>query len=157
MQKVTPFLWFDNQAEEAANFYASIFKNSKIGVISRYPEGGPAPAGQAMTVSFELEGLEFTALNAGPMFKFTEAISFYINCAGQEEVDYYWDRLLEGGGKPSQCGWLKDRFGLSWQVIPEALPRLLKGSDGARSGRVMQAMMQMAKIDVAQLEAAARG
>lgn len=154
MQKVTPFLWFDNQAEEAATFYASIFKNSKIGAISRYPEGSPAPAGQAMTVSFELEGLEFTALNAGPMFKFTEAVSFYIDCSDQQEVDYYWDRLLEGGGKPSQCGWLKDRFGLSWQVIPAALPRLMTG---AQAGRVMQAMLQMTKIDVAKLEVAAKG
>lgn len=156
MPKITPFLWFDTQAEEAANFYASIFENSKVGTISRYGEGAPMPAGTAMTVSFELDGLEFTALNAGPMFKFTEAISFYVNCETQEEVDHYWNRLLEGGGRESQCGWLKDKYGLSWQIIPAALPRLLSNPDRAKAGRVMQAMLQMVKIDVAKLEAAAR-
>lgn len=155
MQKITPFLWFDNQAEEAANFYAAIFRNSRIGAVSRYGSGAPLPAGTAMTVSFELEGLEFTALNAGPVFKFTEAISFYVNCETQEEVDYYWERLLEGGGQESQCGWLKDRYGLSWQIIPSALPRLLTDPDGAKASKVMQAMLQMKKIDIARLEAAA--
>src|SRR6478672_11426279 len=111
MQKITPFLWFDNQAEEAMKFYTSVFKNSKIGSVSRYGDAGPGPKGGVMTASFELEGLEFTALNAGPIFKFTEAISFYVNCESQDEVDYYWNKLLEGG-KPSQCGWLKDRFSL---------------------------------------------
>ncbi len=155
MQKITPFLWFDSQAEEAANFYVSIFRNAKVGTISRYGEGGPAPAGSAMTVSFELDGLEFTALNAGPMFKFTEAISFYVNCETQEEVDHYWDSLIAGGGKPSQCGWLKDKFGLSWQIIPAALPRLLSDPDRGKASRVMQAMLKMARIDVAALEEAA--
>jgi predicted 3-demethylubiquinone-9 3-methyltransferase (glyoxalase superfamily) len=157
MQKITPFLWFDNQAEEAANFYASIFKNSKIGTVSRYGEAGPGPAGSAMTVSFELDGMEFTALNGGPAFKFTEAMSLYVNCETQEEVDHYWGKLLEGGGRPSQCGWLKDRFGLSWQIIPAALPRLLTNPDRDKANRVMQAMLQMSKIDVAKLEQAAKG
>jgi predicted 3-demethylubiquinone-9 3-methyltransferase (glyoxalase superfamily) len=157
MQKITPFLWFENQAEEAANFYASIFKHSKIGTVSRYGEAGPGPAGSAMTVSFELDGLEFTALNGGPAFKFTEAISLYVDCETQEEVDYYWDRLLEGGGQPSQCGWLKDRFGISWQIIPAALPRLLTDPDRDKANRVMQAMLQMSRIDVSKLESAARG
>lgn len=157
MQKITPFLWFDRQAEEAANFYASVFKNSKVGAISRYGEGGPMPAGTAMTVSFELDGLEFTALNAGPVFKFTEATSFYVNCEDQDEVDHYWTRLTEDGGQPGQCGWLKDRFGLSWQIIPSALPRLLTDPDRAKADRATQAMLQMTRIDVAKLEAAAAG
>lgn len=156
MGKITPFLWFDGQAEEAMKFYASVFKNSKVGAVSRMPEGGPAPAGSVLTASFELEGLEFTALNGGPQYKFTEAISFHVSCETQDEVDYYWDRLVEGG-QPSRCGWLKDKFGVSWQIIPTALPRLLSQPDKARSGRVMAAMMQMVKIDVAKLEAAARG
>ncbi len=156
MPRITPFLWFDTQAEEAANFYASIFKNAEIGAISRYGEGGPAPAGSAMSVSFELDGQEFIALNGGPMFKFTEAISFYVHCDTQEEVDHYWSRLVEGG-QESRCGWLKDKFGVSWQIIPAALPRLLSDPDRARAGRVMQAMLQMGKIDIAGLEAAAQG
>ena len=156
MQKITPFLWFDNQAEEAMNFYTSIFKNSKVGKISRYGEAGPGPAGSVLTASFELEGLEFTALNGGPHFKFTEAISLYVNCESQEEVDYYWNKLLEGG-QPSQCGWLKDKYGLSWQIIPSALPRLLSDPDREKANRVMQAMLQMVKIDVAKLEQAAKG
>ena len=157
MPKITPFLWFDNQAEEAAKFYAAIFKNSKIGTVSRYGEAGPGPAGSAMTVSFELDGLEFIALNGGPAFKFTEAISLHVNCETQEEVDYYWGKLLEGGGQPSQCGWLKDKFGLSWQIIPATLPRLLTDPDRDKANRVMQAMLQMSKIDVAKLEQAAKG
>ena len=157
MQRITPFLWFDNQAEEAMNFYLSIFKNSKAGAISRYGDAGPGPAGSVMVASFELDGTQFTALNGGPHFKFTEAISLYVNCQDQAEVDYYWNKLIEGGGKPSQCGWLKDQFGLSWQIVPSALPRLLSDPDGAKAGRVMQAMLQMQKIDVAKLEAAAKG
>jgi predicted 3-demethylubiquinone-9 3-methyltransferase (glyoxalase superfamily) len=156
MQKITPFLWFDSQAEEAVNFYASIFKNSKIGKITRYGDAGPGPAGSVLTASFELEGLEFTALNGGPAFKFTEAISLYVNCESQEEVDYYWEKLLEGG-QVQQCGWLKDKFGLAWQIIPSALPRLLSDPDRDKANRVMQAMLKMQKIDVAELEQAAAG
>jgi predicted 3-demethylubiquinone-9 3-methyltransferase (glyoxalase superfamily) len=155
MQKIHPMLWFDNQAEEAANFYVSIFKNSKINGISRYMEGGPESAGKVMTVGFNLDGQEFTALNAGPLFKFTEAVSFVIDCADQKEVDYYWDKLIEGGGQPSQCGWLKDKFGLSWQVTPRVLIQLIQDKDKAKAGRVMQAMMQMGKIDIKKLEDAA--
>jgi predicted 3-demethylubiquinone-9 3-methyltransferase (glyoxalase superfamily) len=154
--KITPFLWFDGQAEQAMKFYTSIFKNSKIGSVSHMPEGGPAPAGSVLTASFELDGLEFTALNGGPQYKFTEATSFHVSCETQDEVDYYWNRLGEGG-QPSRCGWLKDKFGLSWQIVPTALPRLLSQPDKAKSGRVMAAMMQMSKIDIATLEAAARG
>ena len=157
MQKITPFLWFDNQAEDAMNFYVSIFKNSKVGTISRYGDAGPGPKGSVMVASFELDGMQFTALNGGPHFKFTEAISLYVNCETQDEVDYFWDKLTAGGGQPSQCGWLKDKYGLSWQIIPSALPRLLSDPDGAKANRVMQAMMQMQKIDVAKLEQAAKG
>lgn len=157
MQKIHPFLWFETQAEEAMTFYTSVFKNSKIGNVTRYPEGGPMPAGTVITAEFELEGMRFTALNGGPHHKFTDAISLFVDCRNQAEVDYYWDKLTADGGKPIQCGWLVDKYGISWQIIPEALPRLLGGSDAARSGRVMQAMMQMVKIDVARLEEAARG
>jgi predicted 3-demethylubiquinone-9 3-methyltransferase (glyoxalase superfamily) len=157
MQKITPFLWFDNQAEEAMNFYVSIFKNSKVGTISRYGDAGPGPKGSVMVASFELDGMQFMALNGGPHFKFTEAISLYVNCETQDEVDYFWNRLTAGGGQPSQCGWLKDKYGLSWQIVPSALPRLLSDPDGAKANRVMQAMMQMQKIDVAKLEQAAKG
>jgi predicted 3-demethylubiquinone-9 3-methyltransferase (glyoxalase superfamily) len=156
MQKITPFLWFDNQAEEAVNFYTSIFKNSKIGSVTRYGEAGPGPAGSVLTASFELENLQFTALNGGPHFKFTEATSFYVNCESQEEVDYLWDRLSEGG-QIQQCGWLKDKFCLSWQIIPSALPRMLGDPDPAKANRVMQAMLQMKKIEVAKLQAAYDG
>jgi predicted 3-demethylubiquinone-9 3-methyltransferase (glyoxalase superfamily) len=157
MQKITPFLWFDNQAEEAMNFYVSIFKNSKVGTISRYGDAGPGPKDSVMVASFELDGMQFTALNGGPHFKFTEAISLYVNCETQDEVDYFWGKLIEGGGAPSQCGWLKDKFGLSWQIVPAALPRLLSNPDRDKANRVMQAMLQMQKIDVAKLEAAAKG
>ena len=157
MQKITPFLWFDNQAEDAMNFYVSIFKNSKVGTISRYGDAGPGPKGSVMVASFELDGMQFTALNGGPHFKFTEAISLYVNCETQDEVDYFWNKLTAGGGQASQCGWLKDKYGLSWQIIPSALPRLLSDPDGAKANRVMQAMMQMQKIDVAKLEQAAKG
>ncbi|MBL8830414.1 MAG: VOC family protein [Planctomycetaceae bacterium] len=151
--KVTPFLWFDHQAEEAANFYVSLFKNSRVGTVTRYGAAGPGPAGSAMTVEFELDGVPFIALNGGPHFKFTEAFSMSIDCASQAEVDELWDKLT-AGGSPSQCGWLKDRYGLSWQVVPAALPRMLADPDPAKSQRVMQAMLQMTKIEIAQLKAA---
>lgn len=156
MQKITPFLWFDNQAEEAVNFYASVFKSAKIGKMTRYGEAGPGPAGSVMVAEFELEGMRFTALNGGPMFKFTEAISLVVDCKDQAEVDHFWHSLSEGG-QPGQCGWLKDRFGLSWQIVPEALPRLLGDPDPVRAGRVMQAMLQMTKIEVDRLEKAHAG
>jgi predicted 3-demethylubiquinone-9 3-methyltransferase (glyoxalase superfamily) len=154
MRKISPFLWFDNQAEEAANFYVSVFKDGKIGKTARYGEGGPGQPGAVMTIEFEIGGEKFTGLNGGPHFKFTEAVSFWIDCQDQAEVDYYWDALLQGG-TPSQCGWLKDRFGLSWQVVPTALPRLLSNPDPVKAKKVMAAMMQMVKLDVAKLEAAA--
>ena len=158
MQKITPFLWFDDKAEEAVNFYVSIFKNSKVGSISRYGEDGAAvsgrPKGSAMTVAFQLEGQEFTALNGGPHFKFTEAISFVVNCETQEEVDKLWEQLSAGGEK-SRCGWLKDKFGVSWQITPTALGELLHDKDAARAGRVMQAMLQMDKINIQGLKQAA--
>lgn len=156
MQKITPFLWFDNQAEEAMNFYTSIFKDSKIGNVARYGDAGPGPKGSVMVASFELAGMKFTALNGGPQFKFTEAISLYVDCDSQEEVDHYWNKLSEGG-QIQQCGWLKDRFGVSWQIIPSALPKLLGDPDRAKANRVMQAMLQMKKIDIAKLQEAARG
>ena len=154
MRKISPFLWFDSQAEEAANFYVSIFKDGKIGKTARYGEAGPGQLGKVMTIEFEIGGEKFTGLNGGPHFKFTEAVSFWIDCQDQAEVDYYWDALLEGG-TPSQCGWLKDKFGLSWQVVPTALPRLLSNPDPVKAKKVMAAMMQMIKLDVAKLEAAA--
>ncbi len=153
MQKITPFLWFDHQAEEAANFYASIFNNSKIMDIARYGEAGPGPKGTVMTVTFQLEGQAFTALNGGPEFKFTEAISFFVNCETQEEVDRLWDKLSEGGEK-GQCGWLKDKYGVSWQIVPTALGRLLRDPDPRKSQNVLQAMLQMTKIDIAALQRA---
>jgi predicted 3-demethylubiquinone-9 3-methyltransferase (glyoxalase superfamily) len=156
MPKITPFLWFDNQAEEAMNFYTSIFKNSKIGSISRFGDG-PGQKGNVMVASFELDGLPFTALNGGPRFKFTEAVSLYVNCDSQEEVDYFWSKLTADGGSESMCGWLKDKFGLSWQIIPSALPRLMSDPDRQKANQVMQAMLQMKKIDVATLEQAAKG
>jgi predicted 3-demethylubiquinone-9 3-methyltransferase (glyoxalase superfamily) len=152
-QKITPFLWFDDRAEEAANFYVSVFKNAEILSVSRYGEAGPGPAGSVMVVSFRLDGQEFTALNGGPQFTFTEAVSFVIDCANQEEVDYYWDRLTEGG-EPGPCGWLKDKFGLSWQVVPKILTDLLQDEDSAKANRVMQAMLQMTKIEIAKLREA---
>jgi predicted 3-demethylubiquinone-9 3-methyltransferase (glyoxalase superfamily) len=154
MQKITPFLWFDGQAEEAMNFYTSIFKNSKVGKVSRYGDAGPGPKGSVMTASFELEGLQFTALNAGPTFEFNEAISFVVHCESQEEVDHYWDNL-SAGGQTSQCGWLKDKFGLSWQITPDILIQLISDKDAAKAGRVMQAMMTMTKINIAELKQAA--
>jgi len=152
-QKISTFLWFDNNAEEAAKFYVSVFKNSEILEVSRSGENGPGPAGQAFVVNFKLDGQEFKALNGGPMFKFTEAVSFMIDCADQAEVDYYWDKLTEGG-EESQCGWLKDRFGLSWQVTPTNLGDLIGGPDPVKANRAMQAMLKMTKLDIATLQAA---
>jgi predicted 3-demethylubiquinone-9 3-methyltransferase (glyoxalase superfamily) len=154
--KITPMLWFDTQAEEAAKFYTSIFPNSKITGVSRYAENMPMPKGTALTVSFTLDGQEFTALNGGPQFKFTEAISLVVHCRDQQEIDHYWDRLLEGG-EPSVCGWLKDKFGLSWQVVPIFMMELLESEDRAKTGRVLQVMMQMVKFDLNKLQDAARG
>ncbi|WP_158826436.1 VOC family protein [Mucilaginibacter lacusdianchii] len=153
MQKITPFLWFNDNAEEAVNFYTSVFKNSKINSMVRYGQGGPGPAGTVMTASFDLNGQTFTALNGGPHFKFTEAVSFVVRCQTQEEVDYYWDNLSEGGA-PGRCGWLKDKFGLSWQIIPDEMNELLQDKDPQKAQRVMAAMMQMTKIDVAILKQA---
>ena len=152
-QRITPMLWYDGKAEEAANFYCAIFENSRVTKVSRYGESGPGPKGSVMVAEFEIEGQKFTALNAGPQFKFNESVSFVISCQSQDEVDYYWDRL-SAGGKEVQCGWLQDRFGLSWQVTPSILPRLLQDPDPAKSQRVMKAMLQMIKIDIAGLERA---
>lgn len=158
MPKLAPCLWFDTQAEDAARFYCAIFPNSKVGKISRYPEGLPGDrAGQALTVEFELDGKPFTGLNGGPEFKFSEAVSFQIDVQDQAELDRYWDALLADGGVESQCGWLKDRFGLSWQVVPVQLGQLMAGPDREAAGRVAAAMMQMVKLDIAKLEAAAAG
>lgn len=151
MQKITPFLWFNNNAEEAMSFYSSIFKNSKVTAITRNGPQGPGPEGTLLTASFHLEGQEFVALNGGPMFKFTEAISFVVNCETQEEVDSFWEKLSEGGAE-SRCGWLKDKFGLSWQIVPVILPKLLSGEDKGKAQRAMNAMMQMGKIIIADLE-----
>lgn len=157
MQKITPFLWFDTQAEEAARFYVSIFKNSRIGDIARYGDAGPGPKGQVMTIGFELDGLHFTALNGGPMFKFTEALSLQIDCVDQTEIDTLWEKLTADGGEPGPCGWLKDRFGLSWQIVPANMGQLVGGADPAKSQRAMQAMMKMGKLDIAALVAAREG
>jgi predicted 3-demethylubiquinone-9 3-methyltransferase (glyoxalase superfamily) len=153
MQKITPFLWFDNQAEEVMNFYVSIFKNSKILSVNRYGEGAPAPKGTVMTANFELDGQVFTALNGGPMLKFSPAISFVVHCETQAEVDEYWAKL-SAGGKENQCAWLDDKFGVSWQIVPDILIELLSDPDPVKAGRVMQAMMQMTKIDIAALQRA---
>jgi predicted 3-demethylubiquinone-9 3-methyltransferase (glyoxalase superfamily) len=162
MQRIAPCLWFDDQAEEAATFYTGIFKNSRIGKISRYGKAGyeihHRPAGSVMTVEFELDGQPFTALNGGPVFKFNEAISFQINCENQKEVDYYWEKLTAGGDKNAQqCGWLKDKFGLSWQVVPTVLAQMVGDPDSKKSQRAMQAMLQMKKLDIAELERAYAG
>jgi predicted 3-demethylubiquinone-9 3-methyltransferase (glyoxalase superfamily) len=156
MQKITPFLWFDGKAEEAANFYVFLFKNSKIVNVARYGEAGPGPKGTAMTATFELAGQRFIALNGGPQFKFSEAISFLINCETQQDVDELWEKLSAGGEK-GRCGWLKDKYGLSWQVIPTALGEMLQDKDPQKSQRVMQAMLQMDKIDIARLKQAYDG
>ena len=154
MPKTTPCLWFDNQGEEAAEFYTSVFPNSKILDIARYGPAGPGPEGSVMTVRFMLDGQDYVALNGGPEFTFSEAISFQVECRSQEEVDEYWTRLSEGGSE-GPCGWLKDRFGLSWQIVPTALPELLSDPDPGRAQRAMQAMLQMKKIDIAELRRAA--
>ncbi|HEX5887954.1 MAG TPA: VOC family protein [Pyrinomonadaceae bacterium] len=156
-QKITTFLWFDNNAEEAANFYVSVFKNSRIIKTARYPEGSPGPQGAVMTVDFELDGQEFIALNGGPHFKFTEAISLVVHCKTQEEVDYYWEKLTADGGQESQCGWLKDKYGLSWQITPDVLLNFWSEGDSTQAQRVMQAMMGMKKIIIKDIEAAAAG
>lgn len=156
MQKITTYLWFDNQAEEAAQFYTTLFGDSRIVDVQRYSEGGPGPAGSAMMVTFELAGQRFLALNGGPQFKFTEAISLYVECEDQKEVDDLWARLTDGG-EESQCGWLKDKWGLSWQIIPRRLAELLSDPDPARAQRAMQAMLGMQKIDIQALEDAANG
>ena len=153
MQKITPFLWFDDQAEEAMSFYTSIFKNSKIGDVSRYGEGAPVPAGTMMSGTFQLEGQDFMALNGGPGFKFTEAISLFVDCKTQDEVDELWAKL-SAGGEESRCGWLKDKFGLSWQIIPAALGEMLQDKDPEKAARVLNAMLQMGKIDIAGLKQA---
>jgi predicted 3-demethylubiquinone-9 3-methyltransferase (glyoxalase superfamily) len=155
MQKIKPYLWFDHQAEEAANYYVSIFKNSKITDVQRYGDAGPGTPGDVMIIGFELDGQEFLALNGGPHFKFTEAISLYVNCQTQDEVDELWDRLSEGG-QPGSCGWLKDRYGLSWQIIPKQLVEILQNPDPEKAGRAMQAMLGMQKIDIQGLKDAAK-
>jgi predicted 3-demethylubiquinone-9 3-methyltransferase (glyoxalase superfamily) len=157
MQKITPCLWFDGQAEEAANFYVSIFRNSKAGQILRWGKEAPDKQGNVLLVTFELDGQTYQALNGGPEFHFTEAISLSIDCKDQEEVDYFWEKLTADGGKEVQCSWLKDKFGVSWQVVPEILPRLINDPDKDKAAGVMKAMMGMVKIDVAKLEEAARG
>ena len=158
MKNITPFLWFDDQAEEAARFYTSIFKDSKVGSVTRYTgeaaERTGRPQGSTMTVEFELQGQSFVALNGGPMFKFTEAISFAVQCETQEEVDYYWAKLAGDGGEESQCGWLKDRYGLSWQVVPTEVIEMMKDKDAAKAARVMDAIMGMTKLDIATLKRA---
>jgi predicted 3-demethylubiquinone-9 3-methyltransferase (glyoxalase superfamily) len=156
-QKITPFLWFDSEAEDAAKLYTSIFPNSKIKTIARYGKSGPGPEGSVMTVGFELEGQEFTAINAGPQFKFNESVSFVIDCKSQEEVDMYWNKLTANGGEESMCGWLKDKFGLSWQVTPTRLIELITDKDAKKSQRAMEAMMKMKKIIIADIEKAAAG
>jgi predicted 3-demethylubiquinone-9 3-methyltransferase (glyoxalase superfamily) len=152
-QRITPFLWFDTQAEEAANFYVSIFRNSKVNAVTRYGDTGPGAKGSVMTVGFTLDGQEFTALNAGPQFPFTEAVSFVVNCDSQDEIDYYWEKL-SAGGKEVQCGWLKDKFGLSWQIVPTEFFDLISKGTPEQADRVMAAMMEMVKMDLAKLKQA---
>ena len=156
MPKITPFLWFNDNAEEAVNFYVSLFDNSSITSVTRNGEGGSGPAGSVMVVAFELDGQEFTALNGGPQFKFTEAISLYVHCETQQEIDRLWD-VLSAGGEPQQCGWLKDKYGLSWQIVPLVLVELLQNEDAEKSGRVVKALLQMSKIDIGTLKRAYEG
>lgn len=153
----TTCLWFDGQAEEAAHYYVSVFKNSSIGTLARYPEGSPQPAGSVLTVEFTANGHKFLALNGGPEFKFTEAVSFMIFCESQEEIDYYWAKLTEGGGEPGPCGWLKDKYGVSWQVIPDRLDAMVTDPDPAKAARVIKAFMAMGKFDIAALDKAYAG
>lgn len=156
MQKITPFLWFNENAEEAVDFYKSVFKDVKVNKTVRYPDAMPVLGGKVLTIEFELFGQKYVALNGGPKFQFTEAVSFVVNCEGQEEVDYYWEKLTDGG-EESMCGWLKDRFGLSWQVVPTVLPKLLAGKDAESSNRVMQAMFKMRKLEIVPLQQAYEG
>jgi predicted 3-demethylubiquinone-9 3-methyltransferase (glyoxalase superfamily) len=156
-QKITPSLWFDMNAEEAANFYVDLFDDGRILDVTRYPEGTPGPAGEVMTVEWELNGQKFVGINGGPQFQFSEAVSFMISCKDQDEVDYYWDRLTADGGKEGQCGWLTDRFGLAWQVVPEGMDEVFNDPDPAKAERSMAAMMKMKKLDIAELRAAAEG
>ena len=157
MKKINPFLWFDSEAEQAAKFYVGIFKNSKIGKIAHYVENGPRPKGSVMTVEFTLDRVDFVALNGGPQFKFTEAISFAVNCETQDGIDYFWEKLSADGGSTGRCGWLKDKFGLSWQINPVFLRDMLADPDAGKANRVIKAMMEMDKIDIAALEKAAQG
>ncbi len=157
IQKITPFLWFDGRAEDAAKFYASIFPNSKVMKVVRCGDKGPGPPGSALTVEFQLEGMTFVGLNGGPIYKFTEAVSFVVNCETQEEVDHYWDKLTADGGAPIECGWLKDKFGLCWQIVPTILPKLIGDPDSQKAGRALQAMMTMKKIDIRRLQEAYDG
>ena len=157
MQKITPFLWYDDKAEEAAKFYCSIFKDSKVLSINRYGDAGPGPKGSVMVTEFQIEGQNFVALNGGPLFKFTEAVSFVINCETQEEVDYFWEKLTADGGAESMCGWLKDKYGLSWQVVPTVSIEMMKDKDPEKSQRVMKAILQMKKIDIETLKRAYEG
>jgi predicted 3-demethylubiquinone-9 3-methyltransferase (glyoxalase superfamily) len=156
MQKIIPFLWFNNQAEEAVKFYTSIFKNSRIVNTSRYGDAGPGPKGSVMVMQFTLDGQEFTALNGGPEFNFTEAISFYVSCSTQEEVDHFWEKLSQGGEK-GQCGWLKDKFGVSWQIVPTILGQLMSDPDAGKAERVTRAMLKIKKLDIAELQRASQG
>ena len=155
MQKITPFLWFDSNAEEAVQFYLSVFKDGKIHTTTRYPEGAPSPAGTVMTIAFELKGQQFVAMNGGPGFPFTNAVSLVVNCDSQEEIDYFWEKLAADGGEPIQCGWLKDKFGMPWQVVPSQIWDWLNGDDPARVQRVTAKVWQMEKLDLAELERAA--
>ncbi|HAE59496.1 MAG TPA: hypothetical protein DCG54_08315 [Anaerolineae bacterium] len=157
MQKITTFLWFDDQAEEAVNFYTSLFQDAKVLEVSRYGEAGPGPAGEVMVINFQLAGQEFTALNGGPQFKFNEAISLVVNCESQAEVDRLWEELTADGGKESMCGWLKDKYGLSWQIVPTVLGKLASDPDPVKAQRVIQAMLQMRKLDIAELQKAYEG
>jgi predicted 3-demethylubiquinone-9 3-methyltransferase (glyoxalase superfamily) len=157
MQRITPCLWFDTQAEEAARFYTSIFKNSKIGKISYYGEDMPLPKGTVLTVMFELDGREFMALNGGPIYKFTEAVSFFVDCKTQEEIDYYWAKLTADGGQEVQCGWLKDKYGLAWQIVPTILMEMIHGEYPVKLNRMFQAMMPMVKLDIRRLQQAYDG
>jgi predicted 3-demethylubiquinone-9 3-methyltransferase (glyoxalase superfamily) len=156
MQRIVPFLWFDGKAEEAMNFYVSVFKHSKVVRVTRYGEAGPGPKGTVMSATFQLEGQDFYALNGGPQYSFTPAVSFFVSCETQQEVDELWEKLSAGGRK-DRCGWLQDKYGLSWQIIPTALGKMLQDKDPAKAGRVMQAMLQMEKIDIQRLEQAYRG
>ena len=156
MQRITPCLWFDSQAEEAAEFYVSVFPNSEIVHVSRYGEGAPMPAGTVLVVLFRLDGVDFQALNGGPAFSFSEAVSFYVSADDQAEIDRLWETLIADGGEPSQCGWLKDKYGLSWQIVPPILNELLEDPDPEKAGRVMQSMLGMSKLDIATLQAAYR-